>query len=70
MVSKCYSYATTSQGKLKVNRKREVVDPATAKQKTVVMISRRKCGRRGEDTMMGDDDGNNNAQTQQSYSTH
>jgi hypothetical protein len=34
------------------------------------MISRRKCGRRGEDTMMDNDDGDNNAQTQQSNSTH
>ena len=29
---------------------READDPSTAKQKTVAMISRRKCGRRGEDT--------------------
>jgi len=33
---------------------READDPATAKQKTVAMISRRKFGRRGEDTTMDD----------------
>jgi hypothetical protein len=32
--------------------KREAEDPATAKQKTVVMISRRKCGRTGDGTKM------------------
>jgi hypothetical protein len=48
---------------------READDPATAKQITVAMISRRKCGRRGVDKKMDDDDGDNNAQTQQSNST-
>ena len=33
---------------------READDPATAKQKTVAMISRRKFGRGGEDTTMDD----------------
>ncbi len=38
----------------------EANDPATAKQTTVVMISRRKCGRRGEDLpIVGNYDGNN-----------
>ena len=30
-------------------------------QKTVVMISRRKCGSRGENTTMDDNNGDNNA---------
>ena len=36
------------------NGEREADDPATAKQKTVAMISRRKFGRGGEDTTMDD----------------
>jgi hypothetical protein len=32
--------------------KQEAEDPTTAKQNTVVMISRRKCGRTGDGTKM------------------
>jgi hypothetical protein len=40
---------------------READNPITAKQKTVVMILRRKCSRRGENMTMDNNNGDNNA---------
>jgi len=37
-------------------------NPATAKQKTLAMISRRKCGRREDGTKMDNNAGDNNTQ--------